>query len=136
MRVLAPLVTAVLRHLQAYADVANEDAREAAAVLARMLAAILVGAASAFVALLMLCAWLLALTWDGPWRTWTAAGLALAFAILAVALALPVLRPGARSPDFFPRVRTEFGRDRELFERALDKRRGGAEDDDHEPAAR
>jgi uncharacterized membrane protein YqjE len=132
MRVLAPLVIAILRHLQAYADVASEDAT----VLARKLAAILVAAASAFVALLMLCIWLLALAWDGPWRTWTAAGLALAFVLLAVALALPVLRPGTRSPDFFPRIRTELGRDRELLDRAFDGRRGSGEGEDHEPAAR
>jgi uncharacterized membrane protein YqjE len=130
---IAPLVPAVLRHLQAYAEVAGEDAREAATVLARKLAAILVAAGCAIVALLMLCTWILALAWDGPWRTWTAAGLALVFAIAAAVLALPVLRTGSNPPQFFSRIRTELGRDRDLIERAFDGGRQPANggDDEH-----
>jgi len=117
---LAPLVPAVLRHLEAYAEIAGADARDAAAVVARRLLALLLAAAASFIALLMLCVWLLALTWDGPWRTWTAAGLALVFAAGAAALAIPVLRRRAkRDEEFFPRLRQELGRDRELFDRAL-----------------
>ena len=78
---------AVLRHLEAYTEVAGEDAREAANAIARRLLALLLAGAAAFVAILMGCAWLLALAWDGPWRTWTAAGLALGFAAIAVGLA-------------------------------------------------
>jgi uncharacterized membrane protein YqjE len=132
---LATLVPTLLRHLEAYAEVAGEDAREAATLLARKLAAILVAAACAFVALFMACIWLLALTWDGPWRNWVAAGLALGFALLAVALAWPVLRPGAEPPAFFARVRTELGRDRELLERAFDSRRQAGNGEDDERAA-
>ena len=51
----------------------------------------------------MLCVWLLALAWDGPWRTWVAAGLALGFALVAAALAIPVLRPRKAAPVFFAR---------------------------------
>jgi uncharacterized membrane protein YqjE len=131
----ATLVPALLRHAEAYAEVAGEDAREAATLLARKLAAILVAAASAFVALLMLCTWLLALAWDGPWRNWVAAGLALGFALLALVLAWPVLRPGAEPPTFFARIRTELGRDRELLERAFESRRTTANGEDDERAA-
>jgi len=101
--------------------------------LARKLAAILVAAAAAFVALLMICVWLLALAWDGPWRNWVAGGLALGFAVAAAALALPVLRPRGGPPEFFARTRTELGRDRELLERAFDRRnrRARSGDDDH-----
>ncbi|HEX9706677.1 MAG TPA: hypothetical protein VGA24_03470, partial [Steroidobacteraceae bacterium] len=60
---LAPLVPAILRHLQGYAEVAGADAREAAAIVARRLLALLLAAAAALIALLMFCAWLLALTW-------------------------------------------------------------------------
>lgn len=115
---LAPLV---LRHLSAYADVAGEDAREATAIVARKLVLVLAAAACGFIALLMLCVLLLALARDGPWRAWTAAGLALAFAAGAVALAWPVLRRGrGRHALFFHRIRTELHRDRELIERAFD----------------
>jgi uncharacterized membrane protein YqjE len=127
----ARLRPAVVRHLQAYADVAGEDAREAAMIVARRLLALLIAAACALVALLMFCAWLLALAWDGPWRNWTAAGLALGFALAAAALAIPVLRRGGRRIEFFRRVRTGLHRDRELLERAYDGRRRPANGGDH-----
>ena len=117
---LAPLVPAVLRHLEAYAEIAGEDARDAAATVARRLLALLIAASAAFISLLMFCVWLLALTWDGPWRSWTAAGLALAFATAAAALAIPVLRRRTKPDEMlFPRVRQELNRDRELIDRAL-----------------
>lgn len=117
---IARLVPAILRHLQAYADVAGEDARDAAAVIARRLLALLIAAAAGFIALLMFCAWILVLAWDTSWRAWVAAGLALGFAIIAAALALPAFRPGAKPHGlFFSRVRAELDRDRELLERAF-----------------
>jgi uncharacterized membrane protein YqjE len=117
---LAPLVPAVLRHLEAYAEVVGEDAREAAGAVARRLLALLIAAAASFIALLMFCVWLLALAWDSPWRTWTAAGLAVAFAVGAAALAFPVLRRRTNPEDMlFPRVRQELKRDRVLIDRAL-----------------
>lgn len=117
---LAPLVPAVLRHLHAYAEIAGEDARDAAATVARRLLALLIAAAASFIALLMFCAWLLALAWDGPWRTWTAAGLALVFAAGAAALAFPALRRRTEPEEkLFPRVRQEWERDRELIDRAM-----------------
>jgi uncharacterized membrane protein YqjE len=130
----ASLVPAVLRHLEAYAEVAAEDTREAAVIVARKLAMVLVAAVAALVSVLMFCAWLLALAWDGPWRNWVAGGLALGFALLAVALALPVLRPRA-APAFFARTRLEFGRDRDLLERTFDGQRGrpNGGDDEHAP---
>jgi len=132
---IATLVPALLRHLEAYAEVAGEDVREAATLLARKLTAILVAAACAFVALFMLCIWLMALAWDGPWRNWVAAGLAFGFALLAVALAWPVLRPGTEPPAFFARMRSELGRDREFLERAFGSRRPPANGGHDERAA-
>lgn len=117
---LPPLVPAILRHLRAYAEIAGADARDAAATVARRLLTLLLAAAGALVALLMLCVWLLALTWDGPWRTWTAAGLALAFAAGSAVLAIPMLRRRTSAgTKLFSRVRHEWSRDRDLIERAL-----------------
>jgi uncharacterized membrane protein YqjE len=120
------LVPTILQHLDAYADVAVEDAREATAWVARRLLALLVAGACAFVSLIMLCAWILVLAWETPWRAWVAGGLALVFAAAAVALAWPALkrRPAANAL-FFPRVRGEFRRDRELMERAFNNGRDG-----------
>jgi membrane protein implicated in regulation of membrane protease activity len=118
---IAPWVPAVVRHLEGWAEVAGEDLRDAAAHVGRRLVALLVAGAAAFVSFLMLCAWLLILAWDGPWRAWVAGGLALAFAALAAALAWPAFRRRTQPQDvFFTRIRTELGRDRELFERSLD----------------
>ena len=132
---IATLVPALLRHLEAYAEIAAEDAREAAVIVARKLAVVLAAAAAAFVALLMFCAWLLALAWDGPWRNWVAAGLAVGFALLAIGLAMPVLRRGAAPSAFFMRTRLEFGRDRDLMQRTFagQKGRPNGGDDEHAP---
>lgn len=129
---IATLVPALLRHLEAYADLAGEDVRDAATLLARKLAAVFAAAAAGFVALLMLCFWLVLLAWDGPWRNWVAGGIALGFALVAAALVLPVLKPRGGPPAFFARTRTELGRDHELLQRAFAARgqRGHRESDD------
>lgn len=117
------LLPALLQHLDAYAEVAGEDVREVTAWVARRLLALLVAGACAFISLIMFCAWIVVLAWDTPWRAWAAGGLALAFAAGAFALAWPALKRRA-APDalFFPRVRGEFRRDRELMERAFNGR--------------
>ncbi len=132
---IASLVPAVLRHLEAYAEVAGEDIREAGTLVARKIAALLVAFIAAFIALLLFCFWLVALAWDGPWRNWVAGGLALGFAIAAAVLAIPVLRPRGGPPAFFARTRTELGRDRELIERTMDGRRQATNGGDDEHAA-
>jgi len=128
------LVPVVLRHLDAYAEIAGEDVRDAAAHVARRLVALLVAGACAFVALLMVCGWLLILAWDTPWRAWTAAGLAFFFGASAAALAWPALKGGdGPRAVFFPRVRGELIRDRELIERAFNGR-GAAGNGDEQRA--
>jgi uncharacterized membrane protein YqjE len=116
------LIPVVLRHLDAYAEVVGEDAREATAFVARRLILLLIAGACAFVALLMLCAWLVILAWDTPWRAWTAAGLVFLFGGVAAALAWPALRGHAgRDALFFHRIRGELSRDRELIANAFDR---------------
>lgn len=130
---IAPLVPPVLRHLEAWTEVVGEDVRDAAGEVARRLAALLAAAACAFVAVLMACAYFLILAWDTAWRLWVAGGFALGFAVLAVAFGWRVLRRRGRPEDvFFGRIRVEFGRDRELLERALHRRaHAQAEDGEH-----
>ena len=125
------LIPVILRHLDAYAEVASEDAREATAFVARRLILLLIAGACAFVALFMLCAWLVILAWDTPWRAWTAAGLVLLFGGAAASLAWPALGGRAgRDALFFHRIRNELSRDRELIARAFNgdgKARNGSE---------
>ena len=117
---LSRVAPAVLRHLDGYREVVGADARDAAAMMAGRMLAILLAAAAAMISALMVCAWILALAWDGPWRAWTAAGLALAFAVASVGIAWPLLRRRPEKPStLFSRVRRELNRDRDLLERVL-----------------
>jgi uncharacterized membrane protein YqjE len=130
---IASRASALLRHLEAWVEVAGEDVRDGASHIARRLIAILVAAACAIVALLMLCVFLVILAWDTSWRIWVAGGLALAFALIAVALGWFAYRGGAGSREvFFARIRAELGRDREMLERSFKAR--NREDGDREPA--
>ena len=125
------LVPAILRHIEGYAEVAGEDAREATSFVARRLIALLVAGACAFIALFMFCVWVLVLAWDTPLRAWTAAGLAVLFAGVAALLAWPSLKHGeGPRAVFFPRIRSELSRDRELIERAFNGRDEGRENDE------
>jgi uncharacterized membrane protein YqjE len=129
---IAPLVPAVLRHLEAWAEVAGEDVRDAASHVARRLLALLIAAACAFVSFLLLCAWILVLAWDTSWRAWVAGGLALGFAALAAALAWPAIRGGSRPEEvFFSRIRTELARDREVLERSFNGKDPEARGSEH-----
>lgn len=118
---LFPLVPAIMRHLGAYAEVAGADARDAGLLIARRALALLLAAVAAVIALVMLCVFVMALTWDGPWRAWAAAGLAVLFAAGAAGIAMPLLRrKSGPAPAIFPRVREEWRRDRDMIERALE----------------
>ena len=68
----------------------------------------------------------------GRLLAWVAGGLALIFAIAAVILLMPMLRRAAGERTlFFPRIRYELERDRELIERAVNGRGKGANGGDH-----
>lgn len=120
---IASRMSALLRHLEAWVEVAGEDMRDAASHVARRLIAILVAAACVIVSFLMLCAFVVILAWDTPWRPWVAGGLALAFAAIAAALGWYAWRGGPKPQDvFFTRIRTELRRDREMLERSSNAR--------------
>ena len=113
---ISRLAPAILRHLDAYVEIAAEDARELVAAKVGRLLAVLIAAAAASFSVLMLCIWMLAVTWDGPYRAWVPAGLALIFALCAAVLAYRARRP-AEKP--FERLRREWRKDRELIEQAI-----------------
>jgi uncharacterized membrane protein YqjE len=116
---LSRLLPLVLRHLDAYGEIAGDDTREA---LARVVAGlVLASAALAFgvIALLMACAWLIVVAWEEPWRAWVPAALAGLFAALAAGCYVSIGHRRSAAPDLFPRLRREWRRDRQLVERAL-----------------
>ena len=98
-------------------------ARSHALFVARRLILLLIAGALRFVALLMLCAWLVILAWDTPWRSVDGRGPRVPVRRRgAAALAWPALRGRAgRDALFFHRIRSELSRDRELIANAFDR---------------
>lgn len=116
---LSRLVPALLRHLDAYGEIAEEDAKDAAASLGAYVLAAIAAAGLALLSVIMLCVWLVMLTGDQPWRAWVPAGLAAAFALGAFGSLIPYRRRRPGKSTFFPRVRREWQRDRALVARAI-----------------
>jgi uncharacterized membrane protein YqjE len=109
----------LLRHLDAYGDIAGVDTREAVAHLVARVMAGVIAAGCLLLAAMMICVWLVALTWDKSWGAWVPAGLAAAFLVAALVMLVPLLDRRRPHEPLFPRVRREWRRDRELMERAV-----------------
>ena len=115
---LSRLVPLALRHLEAYRDIAEKDAQDAITALAGRVAVAMIAIGAGMFAVSMLCASIIAATWDGPYRIWAPAALAALFALGAV-LARHELRRRAGNATFFQRLRRELHADRELLERSV-----------------
>jgi len=127
---LSRLAPVLLRHIDAYGEVAAEDAKDAASSLS---ASLHLGAAAfgaALVATLMLCVWIVMLTWDQPWRGWVPFGLAALFALGAYGCLRAMRRRQPGAATLFARLRGEWRRDRDLMERALRKPTANPDDEE------
>lgn len=113
---LQKAVPIILRHLDAYVELAEGDWRTAKqnAVHSMRLLAVMVG--SGFFALLLCCGVVVALTWDGPYRVAAIASMA---GLFAVALTVSGILYAKREREIFPSVRREWSRDRELVQELL-----------------
>jgi hypothetical protein len=109
---LAPLAA---RHLTAYVELAATDATIAAGLLQRRLLAGAISLLGAVFAVLLACTWLLAASWDTPWRD-VVFGVLLAM-FVAVSTGswsrATAERPGAIRP--FARLRAEWEQDQQLI---------------------
>lgn len=121
---LSRLIPLLLRHLDAYGEVAGEDAKDAVALLTHRLVRVVIAAGLALLAAIMACAFIVMLAWNQPWREWVPAVLALVFALAALGMASAALRGANGKEPLFPRVRREWRRDRELMERTVATLRG------------
>ena len=104
----------VARHLAALARLGARDARVAASAYGRHAARLAIAAVAGFFAVLLGCAWLLAIAWDTEWRSWVAGGLALLFAIAAFAL-LASARKGIARTAAFQATKRNLELDRQLY---------------------
>jgi hypothetical protein len=118
-------VPLLLRHLAAYAELAAGEVAAAATDLQRRLVLGAVAAMAGLLSLALAVTWLVAATWDTPWRLWTIGGLALGFALIALGAARSAGR--APSPPFAV-LKEQWAADSALLERAglLDSQRRDA----------
>jgi uncharacterized membrane protein YqjE len=65
--------------------------------------------------LVLLCLLAVTMAWDTPYRSVVVAGLALAFAVVAIVTGGMARRERTRSNGAFPRLSTAWNRDRELL---------------------
>lgn len=116
---LSRLVPVALRHLDAYKEIAEKDTQEAVAALASRATLAMIAFGASVVAALMICASIIAVTWDGPYRTWSPIALAGMFALSAGLARLELTRRRAGKATLFLRTRRELRADRELIERSF-----------------
>jgi uncharacterized membrane protein YqjE len=109
---LAPMLA---HHLSAYVELAAADMTIAAGSLRRRLIAAVIGLVGAVFALLLACGWLLAATWETPWRNIVFGALLLLFVVAAAAgWVRATNKPlGAERP--FARLRAEWEQDQRLI---------------------
>ena len=73
------LIELIARHLAAYGEFAIEEGQLALGALLRRVVMLIIVALAALLALIAACAWLVAATWDTPYRHWSFAGLTALF---------------------------------------------------------
>lgn len=113
----------LLRHLSAYAELAEQDLAVSRIEISARARMALILVVSAVFALMLLCACVIAATWDTGFRLTAVAGMAGFFLIVATAAAIALSRPPAHRA--FAAVRREWKQDRALIDRLV----GGANDE-------
>lgn len=120
-----PRIAPVLaRHALGYADLASEELDGIGTRLRREVIWTMACAVAAGFALLMLCCLAIAMAWDTPYRTMVIAGLALAFFAAAIVAGEVARRVRQKSAGLFPRLSSEWNRDRETLREVLAAREG------------
>jgi uncharacterized membrane protein YqjE len=109
---VAPLVA---RHAAAYIELVAADAREQARLLLRRVLAILVALLGFSIAVLVSCAWLIAVAWNSPWRSQAFAALILLFALVAALGASIAMRRTQAATAMRTNLQAEWAADRHLL---------------------
>jgi uncharacterized membrane protein YqjE len=111
-------IPVVLRHLDAYAELAERDFAAAKSVaVARVKALVLLGVSGVF-ALLLACALVIALTWESEYRVATIGTMIGFFALCALGSAAWFMR---KRQEPFGAVRREWREDRAWLQRVLSR---------------
>jgi len=116
LELLSRLVPALLRHLIAYSDLLIDETAAAGRQWRRQLLGLAILLTSGGVAALMVCAWVIAATWDGPHRLQAIGGLFAGFTIIAVGGAWYASHGwGDKTPRPFERITGEWREDLRLL---------------------
>jgi len=121
---LPKLAPVLARHIAAYAELTASDVTGAARFLARRLVAGAVAVIAAFFALAIACTWIVAASWNTPWRTPVMGTLLSLFAAIAVGCAWWVTRRSAAGASPFCDLRAEWDRDQALLDDLSESRVG------------
>ena len=112
LELLSRLVPALLRHAIAYSDLLIDETAAAGRQWRRQLLGIAILLAAGGVAALMVCAWVIAATWDGPHRLLAIGGLFGGFTAIALGGAWYATHGGIPgTPRPFERIEAEWRED-------------------------
>jgi uncharacterized membrane protein YqjE len=112
LELLSRLGPALLRHIIAYSDLLIEETAAAGRQWRRQLLGIAIVLAAGGVAALMVCAWVIAATWDGPHRLQAIGALFGGFTVIALGGAWYASRGWAdETPRPFERIAAEWRED-------------------------
>jgi uncharacterized membrane protein YqjE len=112
LELLSRLVPALLRHVIAYSDLLIDETAAAGRQWRRQLLGIAILLAAAGVAALMVCAFVIGATWDGPHRLHAIGGLFAGFTLIAVGGAWYATRGWTElRPRPFERIAAEWRED-------------------------
>jgi len=116
LELLSRLVPALLRHLIAYSDLLIDETAAAGRQWRRQLLGFAILLTSGGLAALMVCAWVIAATWDGPHRLQAIGGLFAGFTIIAAGGAWYASHGWAdKTPRPFERITAEWREDLRLL---------------------
>lgn len=105
------LIELLARHITAYGEFAIEEGQLALGALLRRVVLLVIVALAALLALIAACAWLVAATWDTPYRHWSFAGVAGLFLGTAVIAWAKFQRAARERAQPFARLREELQMD-------------------------
>ena len=129
LRSLQQAAPAVLRHLGAYLELAEQDIAATKAEAVARMRLIIVFSVSGFFTILMACILVIALTWDSENRVFAIIFMGCIFTALTAASGLYLAQ--LRSSKPFVAVRREWRQDRELIDRLLANDEEGKSRDEH-----
>ncbi|MFO1465317.1 MAG: phage holin family protein [Steroidobacteraceae bacterium] len=109
----------LLRHLLAYAELAEEDLLKFQQRATRRLIALVVALLGAVFTLLMICVAVIAAAWDTPYRMWVILSMLAVFALITLAGLVMSLSRGKSEETLLAHVAREWRQDRALLERLL-----------------